>query len=91
MARDMCRKTNLGWTVDPDFDPEFGIKYLFCFLFFVFVFLLSLYPGCIRVVFFIFVTVLWSSCSVGALPWRGMVGSLQFGVVPALCYGGFVL
>ena len=88
MARDMCRKTNLGWTVDPDFDPSSDLSTFFVF---VFVFLLSLYPGCIRVVFFIFVTVLWSSCSVGALLWRGMVGSLQFGVVPALCYGGFVL
>ena len=60
--------------------------FVFCFVFFaVFV------PGCFRVMFFIFVSVLWSSRSVGALRWGGMVGSLQFGVVPALCCGGFVL
>ena len=85
----MCRKTNLGWTVDPDFDPssELSTFFIFCFCFFA-----VIVPGLLPCyVFFIFVTVLWSSRSVGALRWRGMVGSLQFGVVPALCCGGFVL
>ena len=66
MARDMCRKMNLGWTVDPDFDPSSGLStfFIFCFCFFA-----VLVPGCFRVMFFIFVSVLWSSRSVGALRW----------------------
>ena len=37
MARDMCRKTNLGWTVDPDFDPSSDLSTFFIFVFAVIV------------------------------------------------------
>ena len=48
MARDMCRKTNLGWTVDPDFDPSSDLStfFVFCFCFFA-VLVPGLLPCCV--------------------------------------------